>query len=147
MDLPLMLGLAVVILVTAVIIISVITSDILQSRWLKFVRQQRSRKELALSRHETDLMLELGRYWPQDEILPISLEQYNVILMPKQKLIITLNRPDLAPATTRIGWLVLELTETEVAQIKQEIIELIEKYLKNPRIMNMQRIRPKPPHP
>jgi hypothetical protein len=138
-----MLGLIVVILVTVVIIASVITSDVRQSRWLKFVRQQRSRKELALSRQETELALELGHYWPQDEILPISLESYNVILMPKQKLIITLNRPDQAPATTRIGWLVLELTERELAQEKQESIKLIEEYLKNPRVMNIQRVRPK----
>ena len=138
MDLPLVIGLAITLLIAIAIVCSVIISSLGQDKSLVAVRQD-TQPTPNLSNQETNLLLALRREWLRDEILPLSLEAYNCIMMPDRKLIITLNRPAQEPAIKKTGWLVLELKATELEQAPQETARLIQKFLQNPRLAIIER--------
>lgn len=140
MELPLAIGMALVILIAVIIICSVIVSGLQQNKLLQTARQQHDQQELTLSKYEADLLSEVRHYWLRDEILPVNAGGYKAILLPDRKLIITLNRPTSEASITKTGWLVLELTKTEVEQESQKTVSLIANYLQNPRQMNIQRL-------
>lgn len=136
---PLTIGIWIVIAVAVIIVCSVIISGLSQQALLNTARQKIEAKEVQLNQAEAELLKELKRSWLRDEILPVALDNYNAILMPDRKLIITLGKPAAEPTLRKTGWLVLDLTAYEVQQAPSETAALIQRFLSNARLVAQER--------